>query len=329
MTNGATEFALDCPKSLLRDLYDAARRSHKKSYFCGVLFGHHKGPIVRIAAWRGDASRSQGGSLLENVAGEGGRVQRLLSEADGDKSLAGFTPVGWFLARREGSLVLQAPETELYDRLFPEPWQVTLLLRPDQDEGRARFFGRGVQPADTLVLDDGQTGNGSAGKRRTITAGFLWVLALSGWLLLVSLGLTAWLQPGMMTRLLPSSRRVPLRLATGAGGLELAWDHDAVRAFGVWRATLDLRSEDDSKHFELAKDEISSGTFLIAAPLSDTAMEMVFFPDTGTPIHSYARFLVPLTPPSRGANPASANYTRERATRTRVKPPLHTPGEVR
>ncbi len=329
MTNGRIEFALDCPKSLLRDLYDGARRSRKKAYFCGVFFGHRNGPVVRIEAWRGDSTGPSRGGLLDNVAGESLRVERVLAEALSDTALEDLKPIGWFVARREGDLVPQPPEVELYDSLFPEPWQVTLLVRPDGAQGRARFFGRGAQGTDALVLGDDQMAGNSTQRQRRIAPGFVWVLALGGWLLLVALGLTAWFQPGAVTRLLPAPREVPLLLTSGAGGLELAWDHDAARALGVWRATLDLYSTGESKHFALAKDEISSGTFRIAAPAGDTAMEMVFFPNAGAPIHSYARFVVPPPPSSRRAVSVSADDAGERAARAGVKTLRHTPGEVR
>jgi hypothetical protein len=329
LTSSTIEFALDCPRSLLRDLYDSARRFRKTAYFCGVFFGRRNGPVIRIDAWRGDSAGPSRGGLLENVNGETSRVERVLTEALSDTALEDLKPIGWFVARREGDLVPQPPEVELYDRLFPEPWQVTLLVRPEGTRGRARFFGRGTQPTGTLVINDNQIGESSGGEPRSTTRVFLWVLALSGWLLLVALSLTAWLQPGVVRRLLPASREVPLRLAASAGGLELAWDQDAVRAFGVQRATLDLHFEGDSKHFELAEDEISSGAFFIETPVRDAAMEMVFFPDTGAPIHSYARFLIPQTPPMLGASPRSANYAGERATRSRVQPLGHAPGKVR
>jgi hypothetical protein len=329
LTNGTIEFALDCPKSLLRELYDTARRSRKKAYFCGVLFGRRNGPVVRIEAWRGDTATPKRGGLLENIAGEAARVERVLAEAPDDAALDDFKPIGWFVARREGDLVPQAPEVELYNRLFPEPWQVTLLLRPDGKQGRARFFGRGAQPGDPLVIDDGLDRANRPEKQRSAARSLLWALALGGWLLLAGLGAVVWLQPDMAVWLLPTRLEVPLHLTAGPEGLNLTWDHDAVRVLGVWRATIDLRSVAQTKHYELTQGEISSGVFRIATPPDDTAMEMLFVPNTGAPIHSYARFLVPSPPPRRPAVAGSTNDAGERAARARVKPLRHSHGKKR
>lgn len=329
MTGGTIEFALDCPKSLLRDVYECAWRFRKKAYFCGVFFGHRNGPIIRIEAWRGDSAGPRPDGLLENVGVEAGRVERVLAEALSDSSLEDLKPMGWFVARREGDLVPQPPEAELYDRLFAEPWQVMLLLRPGGARGTARFFGRGAQPADPLVLDDNHGRGNPPEKQRSIARSLVLVLASSGWLVLVALGAAAWLQPGAAIRLLPSPREVPLQLTAGPGGLNLTWDHNAVRTLGVWNATLAVQTAARTKSYELTAQEISSGSFHIATPPDEAAIEMLFVPDTGAPIHSYARFLVLSPPARRAAGSGSTNDAGERATRTRVKPLRHAAGKKR
>ncbi len=326
MTNGAIEFALDCPHALLRDLYEGARRSRDNMYFCGVLFGRRTGPVVRIEAWRGDATGAGHWKLLKNVDGEAARVESVLAQAAADAALDGLTPVGWFVARREGELAPQPPELELYSRFFPEPWQVTLLVRPDRERGAARFFRPGAAAGDALGVE-ANAQNTPRARRRPTPRALLWSLGVGGWLLLAALGIAAWLQPGVAAQWLPSPAEIPLRLAADAEGLTLNWDHYAVRALGVWRATVDVHTAGSNQHYELSKDEITSGMLRTWTPASDTAIEMVFYPDTGKEIHSYTRFLLPAAPPP--APPALTNHPGQRTAGTGVQALGHAPREVR
>ena len=48
--------------------------------------------------------------------------------------LRGLVPVGWYISHAQDSLVLRPSDQEILDRHFPEPWQITLVIRPGRDQ---------------------------------------------------------------------------------------------------------------------------------------------------------------------------------------------------
>jgi hypothetical protein len=76
----------------------------------------------------------------------------LLNAAAGDPDLKELQPVGWFLSHTRSDVLLSTPDLETFNRFFPEPWQVTLVLHPTQGGlARAGFF---VREADGALKSD-------------------------------------------------------------------------------------------------------------------------------------------------------------------------------
>ncbi|HUE22791.1 MAG TPA: hypothetical protein VMQ86_13990 [Bryobacteraceae bacterium] len=109
----------------------------------GILFGTHQGNAVRIAAWREVVCEyAKGPSFLlseKDVAGlaEAFKVWR------GDADLASLEPVGWYRAHTRSEVLLADADLTFFNRFFPRPWHVGLIVRPASfTPTRAGFFFR-------------------------------------------------------------------------------------------------------------------------------------------------------------------------------------------
>jgi hypothetical protein len=66
-------------------------------------------------------------------------------------------PLGWFLSHTRGGIHLSKRDLDLYERFFPEPWQVALVLKPENlGKVRGGYFFRqadGSVNADTSTTE--------------------------------------------------------------------------------------------------------------------------------------------------------------------------------
>ncbi len=138
------EYPLDIMEELRALVCDDLQRlSRGGSDAAGLLFGVVRGPVARILTWR-PISR---GPIEEQAARlalhDRAELVRVLSGAATDPAIHGMEPLGWFVSRTQGGTGLTAPEVELFNNFFPNPWQVTLLLRrAPGGTARAGFFVR-------------------------------------------------------------------------------------------------------------------------------------------------------------------------------------------
>ena len=110
----------------------------------GVLFGRRGGNSVRITASRPMAcEHAFGPSFILSEKDEAG-LKALLDSAVDDPELSGLVPVGWYHSHTRSEISLSEQDLKIYERYFPERWQVSLVLRPEKMKPtRARFFLRG------------------------------------------------------------------------------------------------------------------------------------------------------------------------------------------
>jgi len=108
----------------------------------GILFGTHQKNGVRIKAWRPiDCEYAKGPSFLLSEKDEAALAEALKSRGDGE--LAGLEPVGWYRAHTRSEILLSEADLAFFNRFFPEPWQVALIVRPASfAPTRAGFFFR-------------------------------------------------------------------------------------------------------------------------------------------------------------------------------------------
>ncbi len=105
------------------------RLSHGGLEIGGVLYGEREGDAVRVREWKPIACcHARGPSFLLSVEDEAG-LSGLLKEAGPE----GLVPVGWFHTHTRSGILLTESDLALYQRFFPEVWQVALVVRPERD----------------------------------------------------------------------------------------------------------------------------------------------------------------------------------------------------
>jgi len=109
----------------------------------GVLFGTHQKDVVRIDVWRPiGCEYAKGPSFLLSEKDEAALTETLKSGPD-DPELAGLEPVGWYRAHTRSEILLSDADLTFFNRFFPQPWQVALIVRPASFAAtRAGFFFR-------------------------------------------------------------------------------------------------------------------------------------------------------------------------------------------
>ena len=109
----------------------------------GVLFGKRSGNAVRILASRPLACEHAAGPSFVLSEKDEAALRQLVESTASDADLAGMTAVGWYHSHTRSALSLTEEDLGIWDRHFPEPWQVALVLHPEKlKPTRARFFFR-------------------------------------------------------------------------------------------------------------------------------------------------------------------------------------------
>ena len=109
----------------------------------GILFGTHEESVVRIMAWREIVCEyAKGPSFLLSAKDEAAVAEALQSWRD-DAELAGMEPIGWSRAHTRSEILLSDADLAFFDKFFPQPWQVGLIVHPASfAPTRAGFFFR-------------------------------------------------------------------------------------------------------------------------------------------------------------------------------------------
>jgi proteasome lid subunit RPN8/RPN11 len=109
----------------------------------GVLFGTVRRGVVRITAFRELDCEHAFGPRFVLSERDKTAMRKLLELPRTEPLLAGLLPVGWYHSHTRSGIALSPRDLEIYNRYFPEPWQVALCLRPEAfGPTRAGFFAR-------------------------------------------------------------------------------------------------------------------------------------------------------------------------------------------
>lgn len=95
----------------------------------GVLYGTVEDGLVRVETWRPVACEHAFGPGYTLSESDEQGLRELLENCH-DEALAGLAPVGWYHTHTRSGLTLGAPDVEVHNRHFPEPWQFAMLLLP-------------------------------------------------------------------------------------------------------------------------------------------------------------------------------------------------------
>lgn len=116
----------------------------------GVLFGRRTGEGVRIEAYRPVSCEHAEGPGFRLSARDQETLEQVLDSASQEESIADLEPVGWYRSEHRDMFFSEQDQT-LYQKYFPFPWQIVLILRWSKTEpvqagiytrdlnGRAKF----------------------------------------------------------------------------------------------------------------------------------------------------------------------------------------------
>jgi hypothetical protein len=112
----------------------------------GLLFGSSEGDTVRIEAFRPIECEHAAGPSINFSEHDLQQLATQLAESASDQGLNHLRPVGWFLAHTRGPLAMTEAEVKHFERFFPEPGCLTVLVKPERFQPTR--FGFLVRQAD-------------------------------------------------------------------------------------------------------------------------------------------------------------------------------------
>lgn len=283
----------------------------------GVLFGTADQDEIRITATRPIPCEHRFGPEFILSSQDETIMQQLLLTYRRDAALAELAPVGWYRSRSKGVIEISDPDILIWNRFFPQPWQVVLVLCPSMDEPvKAGFFvrpplgtelaRRALQVFDASLtapvpVDPAEPGGVSYAEPpaelmsppRAQTGLLRSYSTLAGASVLFAAGLGAVLFYGQQAEPpAPPPPSVALRVVQKAGQLHVAWDSSALPIQQARQARLDV--EDGARNVSLPLDPaiLRLGYWLVPRTSSDVVVRLqVDSPVTPTPLVEVARFV--------------------------------------
>jgi hypothetical protein len=98
----------------------------------GLLFGSVNDKEIRIEAFRPIACEHASGPSLNFSDHDLSMLEAQLLAAGTDRELLSHKPIGWFLGHTRGPLELTDTDAAHFQRFFPEPFRVTVLVKPER-----------------------------------------------------------------------------------------------------------------------------------------------------------------------------------------------------
>jgi hypothetical protein len=257
----------------------------------GVLFGTRADDSVRVIAWRQTSFSAKDPRDLV----------KLVLAAKQDPTLQSLQPVGWFVSRANGGISLGAPDLEIFDGFFSEPWQVALVLNGE----RAGFFAREA---------GGKLRSESSYREFTIEATpkakywrWLWAAPTVFAMVLAAL----MIKPERHEPVIPVTPGFSLRIQDNG---QINWDPAAVRASN--RAEIDVEDGAQHSHFQVTSAQLRAGKLNWQRHTGDVHVRMTVYPAKGAAVREFARLKVstitaPAPPPPAEPDPQVKKLTEQ------------------
>jgi proteasome lid subunit RPN8/RPN11 len=146
------EYSRAVMEQLRIDAVDGFHRlAHGGVEIGGVLFGVREGSAVKVLAHRALECEHEFGPSFTLSENDRRALEGLLA-LPASAELSGMEPVGWYHSHTRKEILLTETDLELYQKYFPKPWQIALVLRPNRfDPVRAGFFFR--EPDGTIQAE--------------------------------------------------------------------------------------------------------------------------------------------------------------------------------
>jgi proteasome lid subunit RPN8/RPN11 len=109
----------------------------------GALFGTREPDRIRVTAYRPLACEYAFGPTFLLSERDFAALKALLGSAKDDAALHSLEPLGWYHSHTRTGIALSIRDLEVFERFFPEPWQVALVIQPAHfGPSRGGFFVR-------------------------------------------------------------------------------------------------------------------------------------------------------------------------------------------
>jgi len=109
----------------------------------GLLYGVKEEQTVRIMAIRPVACEHANGPTFRLSERDRAALHEQIRHDAADSRLEDLVCVGWYVSHTRTEIILSASDQEIFSTFFPQPWQVTLVVRPSRGGNmRAGFFVR-------------------------------------------------------------------------------------------------------------------------------------------------------------------------------------------
>ena len=147
---GAGPLSVACSPQLVANLGERALGGYRRYPWGGVecgglLFGARDETGVQVLSYRQVDCEHEYGPVFQLSAKDLAGLDRLLAKVVEEEEQKGLTPVGWYHTLSSRDLGLSSEDRHLHERLFPEPWQVCMIVRRSKRDPLAiGFFARDV-----------------------------------------------------------------------------------------------------------------------------------------------------------------------------------------
>src|SRR6476661_7403817 len=96
----------------------------------GLLFGTFRDNEVRIVTYRPMECEHAFGPTFVLSEKDLMQLEIQIAASPADPTLPGLEVVGWYHSHTRSEIFLSEADLAIYNRFFPKPWQVALVLRP-------------------------------------------------------------------------------------------------------------------------------------------------------------------------------------------------------
>jgi hypothetical protein len=306
----------------------------------GVLVGTRQGEAVTIQAFRNSPIVYALGPAFLLSAQDRAAFAETARAHETDPDLKGMVPVGWFVSHsRSDSAALTDSDAAIFDEFFKEPWQTTLVLRPERSgKARAAFFTRtgrsgsefDLAPAAparevaapapetaaprivAATIDPPRSGGRFALAVWVISAFIMGAAASAGYF---------YGQPKASPP--PPPPALGLTVSEEGQTLLLAWNPAAVT--GGDTATIEVKDSGGSRLLHLTRPQLARGAYPLAQSGDDVSFRVTAYDNRGSIVtQANTRFIGPPTGPSPELEAARGEAERLRVENAELRNRLKT-----
>jgi len=268
----------------------------------GILFGTQKNKVVRIMAWRPIACEyAKGPSFLLSDSDEAALAEALESWRD-NPELAALEPVGWYHSHTRSEVLLSDADLKLFNRFFPLPWQVALVVRPFRMHAantgncvaaRAGFFFRapdGSIQSDSsyrefpLLAPESARVESKTPEKSHLSIAWKWNVAALIALMAIAFGV--W-------RAQFSRQGFSLSASDQRGRLHVAWDRKSRSIRNALHGSLKIDDGGAQTDMELTAAELRSSSITFTPQSGDVVVRISVELPVGPPVAEVVSFAQP------------------------------------